>query len=668
MILRSLRLRHFGPFFGECVVDLSPAREASDRPICLIGALNGSGKTSLLDAVVLALYGPRARCSSRGDLSWKDFLYRARNSLAPDAETSEISLTFDYPTAEGTTRYRLVRAWWHTPTSVAESLEVYTQGEGDAERLDHELTETWAERVEDLVPLGVSNLFFFDGEQVRALATSDDTTPEVRGAIRTLLGLELPDRLSRDLTIIVQRKLKELGGDEALVAATDLERELARLLAAQQLIEAERAAVSAKVEQARRQLGAERERFVASGGELAAARATLEQQLGRALARVDAERTRLRELAGGPLPFALVAPLLERALKRARAELHHVESEELIGKLEERDEATLAILRTHRLDKKSLNTLRDVLADDRERRAAPLDGAPYLLAPREAVHNMAALAAEQLPAQRGAAAQVLSTLNQARGEVERLQGQLSAAAAPEDAVTLLTRLESANHQLAALEAVARGLDERAASLDLELRRAQTELDRKLRAATDARQASQASRRVMSAAERVQGVLTAFQERLKKKKLDALEDLVTERFQHLARKRDLVERVEIDADSFRLTLYAPDGRIIDKSRLSAGEQQILAVAFLWALSLASGRNLPVVIDTPLSRMDSAHRKNLVERYFPHASHQVILLSTDSEIDQSYHTKLNALGALDRCYLLEFDSVARTSKIRPGYFWE
>ena len=68
------------------------------------------------------------------------------------------------------------------------------------------------------------------------------------------------------------------------------------------------------------------------------------------------------------------------------------------------------------------------------------------------------------------------------------------------------------------------------------------------------------------------------------------------------------------------------------------------------------------------MDSAHRKNLVERYFPHASHQVILLSTDSEIDQSYHTKLNALGALDRCYLLEFDSVARTSKIRPGYFWE
>ncbi|MBK9365197.1 MAG: AAA family ATPase [Deltaproteobacteria bacterium] len=281
MILRSLRLRHFGPFFGECVVDLSPAREASDRPICLIGALNGSGKTSLLDAVVLALYGPRARCSSRGDLSWKDFLYRARNSLAPDAETSEISLTFDYPTAEGTTRYRLVRAWWHTPTSVAESLEVYTQGEGDAERLDHELTETWAGSVSRTSsPLGVSNLFFFDGEQVRALATSDDTTPEVRGAIRTLLGLELPDRLSRDLTIIVQRKLKELGGDEALVAATDLERELARLLAAQQLIEAERAAVSAKVEQARRQLGAERERFVASGGELAAARATWSNSSG----------------------------------------------------------------------------------------------------------------------------------------------------------------------------------------------------------------------------------------------------------------------------------------------------------------------------------------------------------------------------------------------------
>ena len=94
---------------------------------------------------------------------------------------------------------------------------------------------------------------------------------------------------------------------------------------------------------------------------------------------------------------------------------------------------------------------------------------------------------------------------------------------------------------------------------------------------------------------------------------------------------------------------------------------MAVAYLWALSLASGRNLPVVIDTPLSRMDSEHRAALVERYFPHASHQVILLSTDTEIDEAHYAQLKALDVLDRVIRIQHDPEMRSSKILPGYFW-
>ena len=50
----------------------------------------------------------------------------------------------------------------------------------------------------------------------------------------------------------------------------------------------------------------------------------------------------------------------------------------------------------------------------------------------------------------------------------------------------------------------------------------------------------------------------------------------------------------------------------------------------------------MIDTPLGRMDHTHRRNLVERYFPQASHQVILLSTDAEVDQTYQQLLHELG--------------------------
>jgi DNA sulfur modification protein DndD len=83
---------------------------------------------------------------------------------------------------------------------------------------------------------------------------------------------------------------------------------------------------------------------------------------------------------------------------------------------------------------------------------------------------------------------------------------------------------------------------------------------------------------------------------------------------------------------------------------------------------SGRNLPVAIDTPLGRLDSSHRHNLVERYFPSASHQVILLSTDTEIGRVELEQLQQQDAIAREYLLQYDSAQRQTTVKPGYFFE
>jgi DNA sulfur modification protein DndD len=99
-------------------------------------------------------------------------------------------------------------------------------------------------------------------------------------------------------------------------------------------------------------------------------------------------------------------------------------------------------------------------------------------------------------------------------------------------------------------------------------------------------------------------------------------------------------------------------------LSAGERQMLAVATLWGLAKASGRPLPAVIDTPLGRLDSAHRSHLIQRYFPKASHQVLLLSTDEEIYGRYYEELQP--AIGRSYRLEFDQAEGRTRIERGYF--
>jgi DNA sulfur modification protein DndD len=117
----------------------------------------------------------------------------------------------------------------------------------------------------------------------------------------------------------------------------------------------------------------------------------------------------------------------------------------------------------------------------------------------------------------------------------------------------------------------------------------------------------------------------------------------------------------------MSLYDQTGTFVPKHRLSAGEKQLLAIAFLWGLARLSGRKIPVAIDTPLGRLDSSHRTNLLERYFPVASDQVILLSTDTEIGEKERQQLRDMDAISREYLLKYDPVERFTSAIPGYFF-
>jgi len=167
---------------------------------------------------------------------------------------------------------------------------------------------------------------------------------------------------------------------------------------------------------------------------------------------------------------------------------------------------------------------------------------------------------------------------------------------------------------------------------------------------------------------VQTTLVEFRQRLTKQKLGELEQAVTQYCLLLLHKSSLVHRVMVDGSTFRLTLYDTEGEPLPIQCLSAGEKQLLAIAFLWGLASVSGRQLPVAIDTPLGRLDSKHRRHLVDRYFPQASHQVILLSTDTEIRDDEVRRLRKQGAIAREYLLEYDGANRSTVIRDGYFQE
>jgi DNA sulfur modification protein DndD len=167
------------------------------------------------------------------------------------------------------------------------------------------------------------------------------------------------------------------------------------------------------------------------------------------------------------------------------------------------------------------------------------------------------------------------------------------------------------------------------------------------------------------AARTRVVMQEFLARATESKIERLSDLITDSFRFLLRKQSLIERIHIDPSTFAITLFNQAGHALPKERLSEGEKQIFAISVLWGLARASAHPLPAIVDTPMARLDAAHRRHLVERYFPNASHQVLILSTDTEVDRHYYQALQPYIA--RAYHLRYDEDSRATHAEEGYFW-
>lgn len=161
MILRSIRLEDFGLYAGVTELDLVPRRrQGVTTPVILVGGKNGAGKTTLLEAVRLALYGRRALGARIGQADYEGYL-RAKVSRGSKTQAAAVVLEFDYAEAGVVHRYKVRREWAVRGKSVVESLLLDKDGSAVASVP----REEWHQFLQELIPPGVSQLFFFDGEK-----------------------------------------------------------------------------------------------------------------------------------------------------------------------------------------------------------------------------------------------------------------------------------------------------------------------------------------------------------------------------------------------------------------------------------------------------------------------------------------------------------------------
>ncbi|MGB5959161.1 MAG: DNA sulfur modification protein DndD [Coleofasciculaceae cyanobacterium] len=661
MIFLELILQNFGPYQGRQVINLRPETDDNPRPIILFGGMNGGGKTTLMDAIRLCLYGSRAQCSTRGNLSYSDFLSQSVNRNTPPTEKARIELAFEVIQDDKPTTLRIVRYWEKEPKDGKDTLGILL----DEEWPDKALANTWDEFIENLLPLGISNLFLFDGEQVKELAELETPPPTVVAAIQSLLGLELSERLATDLDILVSRKRKEIANAKELATLKEIEQKFKQQKAELDNTKQDLTEVEAKLKRAEAQQRSASDKFIYEGGKIASERSQLEIQLIELTTQADDARQEMRELAESALPLALISPLFEQAKLQTEQESRQQQAKMAWNVLKERDNRLLSYINQLSLVPNQIEEIQIFLNQENQAIKEDFEDKkePWLNIDIEAKNQLESLLKHDLNYSKFKFNNKQEKLKELETEIDFLDRQIAAAASPEAYQTLEDAVRKAQNEVAKVKASYETLKQHYNELEKIL----TKTKRELEDYTDDSIKVRNNQHIIDSIAKVKATLKLFKKKLTLKKLNKLEIEVTECFLYLLHKSDLVHRVAIDTYTFSLSLYDLSGQLVPKHRLSAGEKQLLAIAFLWGLARVSGRNLPVAIDTPLGRLDSSHRTNLVERYFPTASHQVILLSTDTEVGKVEVERLREIEAIAHEYLLKYDASQRQTITEPGYFW-
>lgn len=664
MLLRKMTLHNFGTYAGSQTLDLATE---SERPVILIGGKNGAGKSTFLEAIRLCFYGQSAdRLLTTRERYERYLLGRMHrgNSLALPVKQSFVEIEFDYADETGLATYTAKRAWERKPVSgVAETFELTANGE-PVRDVD---PANWQDFVQELIPLGVSDLFFFDGEKVQLLAEDESDRTTLSEAVKNLLGTDIVEKLDADMSIYRSRAVQTLAED---VNAPDLHVLLTSVdVLRRKLSDASErsSAATARVETIRVDVAALEQTIQDKGGGYAKNRGKLDERKRQLSVRVTQLESVVREHAHALLPVALAPKLLRQVISQLDSEQDLRVQCVLEDALNKAAKSTIARLKKLPLRRGSGRVplaehpeFDQIVEIIRYSHRAPEMQAEMIHdlsnAQDRQIRTWSTEALNGLPIELARVAQELEQLYREQQKVERDLGRI-----PDDEVLqpYLEQLRNLNQSLsdALMDSMQLQTAWEKGREDVERAEAAHQRGMDKMAANSARRSS------IAKAEKIQQVLTEFKKTLVERKLKQVEIELSKCFSALSRKR--IERtITINPSSFQVSIRDDAGRMIAKEELSAGEKQIYAISVLWALGKVSGRPLPIIIDTPLARLDRDHRALLGKRYFPKASHQVIVLSTDSEIDNDF---LPLLGdSVARTYELSFDSGSQSTQIKEGYF--
>ncbi len=652
MRLKKLTLQNFGIYKGEHIVDLTVSE---DKPIILFGALNGGGKTTFLDALQLVLYGKFAKCSNRGVQSYSKFLTATKNRYADEKDEVKLSLVFSHATDTSINEFEVIRTWNTNNLETVDKVQVVCNGENDPH-----LSQSWDEFVNEFIPLSLSDLFFFDGEKIENLAHPERSSELIRTGIENLLGLDLLTQLQIDLSNVERKRKSENIDSSVIDKVITCEAEIGDQDIIVSNIKVEKANLEKKISEYKVLINKARQKIRNSGAHLIEERDIIKFELGAIEAKLKFNLQQKIKLDAGSVPLSLIKSLLAETEKQTKLEQEITKAQMISSEINEYEKAIKNILSKESIDLGTINIIDKSMNSISSRRKETAKQERYIYFEPDIFTDLEKRIYE--------ATRQRTKLNL---DKESLLEQKALFDKKLESIPDYKTVEPLIKDLAKLEAFAQDSKNELKQVHVLLEQAINKSDylnlRYTNLLTQQNKDTFEEKHSIQVADHIvklKDTMSSFADKLVSENIELLEQHIKHKFIALMRKDNLISAIKICPSTFELSLKDMNAELLEPSRLSAGERQLLAIAILWGLAEASGKEIPTVIDTPLGRLDGEHRTKLIDHYFPLASSQVILLSTDEEINGEYYSKLNSSVAQE--YSINYLEKERTSEISKGYF--
>ena len=678
MIFHRLTLRDFGLFRGSHTFSLTPRiKYNKPRPVILIGGKNGTGKTTFLEAVRLCLHGARSLGNRVSQKEYHEYLASTiHHSQATLLQTDQASVTLEFEYVHsGEKDLYCVERGWKILQSIKDPVKETLIIRKNNELLSDFEVEHWQDFLSELVPIGLSQFFFFDGEKIQGLAEDGSSDIFLADSIKSLLGVDLVERLQSDLKICLNRSKKETNTNQLSYAINAAEEDLRHIETQLSCATEKKITLETQMEEIETQISIQEEKIAKEGGNYTRQREDLKVRQAILSEKIERLRNQVKEACSGLYPFALASPLCEqlreRLIKEADIEAWVIAQEAL----KERNQRLLGSLATDgfwqsMLDRQLPSDIRDSITKRIHHLLSEQLRPPDTLKDFYQVHRLSTPESQQLlgwidlcliqvPKSFYDLNQEMDCSNRQLKEVEQA---LARVPADEILLPLTIELNSLHQHFGGLR---KQEQDEVANIKSLISR-QDQVERHLDQLRESQRNTQDDLRRLQLVSDVRSLLDAYSAQLTHAKVEALKEVVVGCFNQLCRKHGLVKRIEIAPESFATVLYDQKDRPIAKEDLSAGEKQIYAISMLWGLAKTSGRLLPMIIDTPLGRLDSEHRQHLIDHYFPYASHQLVVLSTDTELDEQNFEKLSP--HVSHAYHLVYDHIECCTNAEKRYFWK